>query len=75
GFPTVIFASICGSWALGLRPQMRMLGCLAKYIPFLLSIYLAFKIGDMFIRRSFVHLSEGSLQSAMFLLEMIAGLI
>ncbi|UCE58224.1 MAG: Ni/Fe-hydrogenase cytochrome b subunit [Phycisphaerales bacterium] len=75
GFPTVIFASICGSWALGLRPQMHMLGCLAKYVPFLLSVYLAFKIGDMFIRRSFVHLSEGSLQSAMFVLEMIAGLI
>jgi Ni/Fe-hydrogenase subunit HybB-like protein len=75
GFPTVIFASICGSWALGIRPPMRTLGCLAKYVPFLLSVYLAFKVGDMFARRSFVHLGEGSLESAMFVLEMLAGLI
>jgi len=75
GFPTVIFASICGSWALGLRPQMRVLSSLAKYIPFFLSIYLAFKIGDMFIRGSYVHLSERSLQTAMFVIEMGVFLI
>ena len=75
GFPTVIFASICGSWALGLKPQMRVLGSLAKYIPFFLSIYLGFKIGDMFIRRSYVHLGDGSVQSVTFIIEMVAGLI
>ena len=75
GFPMVIFASICGSWALGLKPQMRVLGSLAKYIPFFLSIYLGFKIGDMFIRRSYVHLGDGSVQSVTFIIEMVAGLI
>jgi Ni/Fe-hydrogenase subunit HybB-like protein len=75
GFPTVIFASICGSWALDLKPQMGVLQSLAKYIPFFLAIYLAFKIGDMFIRRSYVYLSEGSVQNTMFFVEMLAGLI
>ena len=54
---------------------MRMLGSLAKYIPFFLSVYMAFKIGDMFIRRSYVYVGEGSVQSTMFILEMVAGLM
>ena len=75
GFPTVLFATICGSWAVGLKPRMEILASLAKYVPFFLSIYLAFKIGDMFIRGSYVYLGEGSVQSTMFMLEMVAGLI
>ncbi len=75
GFPTVIFVCICGSWALKLKPQMHILSSIAKYIPFFLSIYLAFKIGDMFIRRSYVHLNEWSVQSVSFSVEMIVGLM
>jgi Ni/Fe-hydrogenase subunit HybB-like protein len=75
GFPTVIFACLCGSWALKLKPPMRMLGGLARYVPFLLMIYLGFKVGDMLIRRSYVHLGEGSRQSTMFMIEMVFGLI
>jgi len=75
GFPTVIFVYLCGCWALRLRPPMAMLGSLAKYVPFLVSIYLAFKIGDMSIRRSHVYLGEASLQSTTFLLEVVGGLV
>ncbi len=75
GFPTVIFASICGSWALKLKPDMRVLASLSKYVPFLLGVYLSFKIGDMVIRRSYVYLGEGSSRSYMFLLEMTVGLV
>jgi len=74
GFPVVIFACICGAWGLRLKPEMQVLGSLAKYVPFFLGIYLAFKIGDMFIRRSYVYLGEGSVQSTMFLVEMVVGL-
>jgi len=75
GFPVAIVVSIYGSWALRLRPDMRMLGNLAKYVPFFLSIYLGFKIGDMLIRRSYVYLNEGSIQSTMFVVEMVLGLV
>lgn len=75
GFPTVIFACICGSWALKLKPPMRILGDLARYVPFLLTIYLGFKVGDMLVRRSYVHLSEGSRQNTMFMIEMVFGLV
>lgn len=47
---------------------------LAKYIPVFLGAYLAFKIGDMLIRGSWVYI-DGSPQSLMFLVEMIFGLI
>jgi Ni/Fe-hydrogenase subunit HybB-like protein len=75
GFPTVILASIGGAWALKLHPPMRVLGSLAKCIPVLTGAYLAFKVGDMLIRRSYVHLDPGSRQGSMFLVEMVVGLM
>lgn len=75
GFPTVIFVSICGAWALKLRPPMRVLGSLAKCIPVLAGAYLAFKVGDMLIRRSYLHLDAGSRQGSTFLVEMVVGLL
>jgi Ni/Fe-hydrogenase subunit HybB-like protein len=75
GFPTVILASICGAWALKLQPPMRVLGSLAKCVPVLTGAYLAFKVGDMLIRRSYVSWDLGSLQGSMFTVEMVAGLL
>ena len=75
GFPMVIFACLCGSWALKLKPPMNVLSSLAKYIPFFLMIYLAFKVGDMLLRHSYVYLTEASRQNAAFIIEMVFGLV
>ncbi|MBN2560606.1 MAG: Ni/Fe-hydrogenase cytochrome b subunit [Phycisphaerae bacterium] len=75
GFPTVIFACLFGAWALNLKPPMQVLGSLAKYVPFFLLIYLAFKIGDMLLRQSYVHLIGEPRQSTMFIIEMVFGLV
>jgi Ni/Fe-hydrogenase subunit HybB-like protein len=75
GFPTVIFACICGSWALRLAPPMRTLASLATYVPFLLVVYLGFKIADMLIRRSYVYLAEETTEVAMFGVEIVLGLV
>ena len=75
GFPTVIFACLYASWALRLKPQMDTLKALAKYIPIFLALYLAFKVGDMLIRGSYVYLAEGSIQNLMFIIEMVVGVI
>lgn len=75
GAPTVIFASICGSWSLGIAPPMRILSQLAKFVPLTLCIYLAIKITDMVIRGTFVYLSSWNLQSSVFVLEIVLGLI
>ena len=75
GFPMVVFESMYASWSFGLKPEMGLLSRLARYIPLLLGVYLAFKIGDMLVRESYTHLLEGSAQSAMFIVEMVLGLI
>jgi Ni/Fe-hydrogenase subunit HybB-like protein len=41
----------------------------------LLGVYLAFKIGDMFIRETFVYLTEVNTASVMFTIEMLFGVI
>ena len=73
GFPMVIFEGLYAAWAMKLKPEMHILSKLAKYIPVVLGIYLGFKIGDMVIRGSYVYLTEGSVQSTMFIVEVLFG--
>ncbi len=75
GFPMVIFESLMASRSLGLKPEMHVLTRLGSMIAPLLGIYLAFKIGDMFIRETFVYLAEFNTASVMFTIEMLFGVI
>ena len=75
GFPMVIFESVYAAWALKLKPELELLRSLAKFVPVLLGMYIAFKVGDLLIRESHVHLADGSTQSLMFLIEVVFGLI
>lgn len=75
GFPMVIFESMLASRSLGLKPEMHLLSRLGSMIAPLLGIYLAFKIGDMFIRETFVYLNEFNTASVMFTIEMLFGVI
>ncbi|MCZ7584626.1 MAG: Ni/Fe-hydrogenase cytochrome b subunit [Deltaproteobacteria bacterium] len=75
GFPMVIFESMIASKSFGRKPEMDVLGPLARYVPIFLGLYLAMKIVDMVNRETFVYLTEWSVQSGMFLLEIIGGVI
>lgn len=75
GFPMVIFESLIASRSLGLKPEMNILSRLGSMIAPLLGIYLAFKIGDMFIRETFVYLAEFNTASVMFTIEILFGVI
>ncbi len=75
GFPMVIFESLIASRSLGLKPEMHILSRLGSMIAPLLGIYLAFKIGDMFIRETFVYLTEFNTASVMFTIEVLFGVI
>ena len=75
GFPMVIFESLIASRSLGLKPEMHILSKLGSMIAPLLGIYLAAKIGDMFIRETFVYLGEFNTASIMFTIEMLFGVI
>jgi Ni/Fe-hydrogenase subunit HybB-like protein len=75
GFPMVIVESVFASWSFKLKPEAEILGPLAKYVVFFTGLYLAFKVGDMLVRESYVLLGEGSVQSVCFIIEMVFGLI
>jgi len=75
GFPMVIMESLLSSRAFGLKPEMDILSRLAKMIGPLLGVYLAFKLGDMVIRETFVYLQELTLESVMFFVEIFIGII
>jgi Ni/Fe-hydrogenase subunit HybB-like protein len=75
GFPMVIFESMYAGWSFKLKPEMEILSPLSKYVLFFTGLYLAVKVTDMLIRGSFVYLTEGSLQSYSFIVEMVFGVI
>ncbi|MBZ0198567.1 MAG: Ni/Fe-hydrogenase cytochrome b subunit, partial [Ignavibacteriaceae bacterium] len=75
GFPMVIFESLIASRSLKLKPEMHVLSRLGSMIAPLLGIYLAFKVGDMFIRETFVYLTEFNTASIMFTIELLFGVI
>ncbi|KAB2880424.1 Ni/Fe-hydrogenase cytochrome b subunit [bacterium] len=75
GFPMVIFESLIASRSLKLKPEMHVLSRLGSMIAPLLGIYLAFKIGDIVIRETFVYLGELNTASVMFTIEILFGVI
>jgi len=75
GFPMVIMESISASRSFGLKPEKEVLSRLARFIGPLLGVYLAFKIGDMVIRETFVYLTQINIVSVMFSIEVVVGVI
>ncbi|MEJ2054591.1 MAG: polysulfide reductase NrfD, partial [Calditrichaceae bacterium] len=75
GFPMVIMESIISSRSFGLKPEMDVLSSLGRYVGPILGIYLAFKIGDMVIRKTFVYLTVVNVPSVMWMIEVLIGVI
>ncbi len=75
GFPMVIMESLLAARSFGFKPEMRVLGKLGRMVAPLLGVYLAFKIGDMFIRETFVYLMTINTASVMFMTEILFGIV
>jgi Ni/Fe-hydrogenase subunit HybB-like protein len=75
GFPMVIMESLTSSKSFGLKPEKDVLTGLSRFVGPILGIYLAAKIGDLFIRETFVYLTELNLASIMFTIEIVVGVI
>lgn len=75
GFPMVVLESMIASKSFGLKREMHVLSNLGRIIGPLLGIYLAFKLGDMVIRETYIYLLDFNLQSVMFIIEMLFGVI
>lgn len=75
GFPMVIFESLLASRSFKMEPERETLSSIAAYIPITLGIYLAAKIIDLTLREAWPYVLEGSLQSAMFIIELTFGVV
>ncbi len=75
GYPIVIFESIIVASSFNRRPEMEVLTPLARFMPVLMGIYLAVKIGDMMVRGTYVYLLDGTIQTNAFLVEMLFGVM
>jgi Ni/Fe-hydrogenase subunit HybB-like protein len=75
GFPMVIFTLLFASWCLKRRPEMNVLAPLSLYVPIFLALYLAVKLGDLWVRKTYLGLLDGSLQSNSFIAEMLIGVL
>ena len=67
GYPMVAFESIVVSKSFNRPPEMEVLTALAKYMPVLMGLYLAVKLGDMVVRGSYVYLLDGTYQTNAFI--------
>jgi Ni/Fe-hydrogenase subunit HybB-like protein len=75
GFPMVIFESLISTRSFGLKPEMHLLLKLARFISPLIGVYLFFKIGDIFVRQTFVYLNVLTIESGMFILELLLFIV
>jgi Ni/Fe-hydrogenase subunit HybB-like protein len=75
GFPMVIFESMIASRSFKQKIEIDVLSRLGGLVAPILGVYLAFKLGDMFIRETFVYLQEFSTVSVMWTLEVVLGIV
>lgn len=69
GFPMIIFESLIASRSFKMKPEMHILSSLGRMVAPILGVYLAFKIGDMFVRESFKYINFIDVPSWMFITE------
>ncbi len=75
GFPILIFEAILISRAVRRPAPMPLLSNVARYVPILLGVYLAVRVGDLTLRDAWPLVFEGSFASFAFILEMVVGVI
>ena len=69
GFPMIIFESLLASNSFKLKPELKVLSGLGKMTATIIGVYLAVKIGDIFVRESFKYLVVFDVPSWMFITE------
>jgi Ni/Fe-hydrogenase subunit HybB-like protein len=69
GFPMIIFESLLAANSFKMKPELKLLSGLGKMTAPIIGVYLAFKIGDIFVRESFKYIVVFDVPSWMFLTE------
>lgn len=69
GFPMIIFESLLASNSFKLKLELKVLSGLGKMTTPIIGVYLAFKIGDIFVRETFRYLAVMDVHSWLFITE------
>ena len=75
GLSMAIFESILASRSFKREIEMPVLRRFARFIPIMLTLYLAAKVIDMVNRGTYTYLGEFSLQSTSYLIEVVLGVL
>ncbi|MFA7359418.1 MAG: Ni/Fe-hydrogenase cytochrome b subunit [Candidatus Kapaibacterium sp.] len=75
GFPMIIFESLIASKSFKMKPETHLLAGLGNMISPIIGVYLAFKIGDIFIRETFKYILLFDFVAWMFIAEMVLMII
>jgi len=75
GIATTMVVAMASHKALEGSAAPQALAELSRYLPILLAIYVAFKLGDMVIRQSYRTLLPVSLETVTFAVEIVVGVI
>jgi Ni/Fe-hydrogenase subunit HybB-like protein len=70
GFPMIIFESLIAARSFGMKPEMKILSNLGQMTAPIVGVYLAVKIGDIFIRETFVYILRFDTTAWMFISEL-----
>lgn len=70
GFPMIIFESLIASRSFNIKPEKKVLSDLGSMTAPILGVYMAFKIGDMFIRETFKYVLIFDVAAWMFISEL-----
>jgi Ni/Fe-hydrogenase subunit HybB-like protein len=75
GFPMVVCESVYSAWSFRRPPEMDLLAKLARIMPVLIVVYLAFKVGDLLIRGGYRSIRFDAGVTYWFLAEVVLGVL
>ncbi len=75
GLAMTVYESYHSSRTYGYPFELKMLSSLTKAIPWVLGVYLAVRVGELFITGKYVYLMQDGAPALMYLIEMIGGVL
>lgn len=75
GLAMTVFESYHSARTYGFPFEIKLLASLAKIIPYVLGIYLALRVGELFVTGKYTYLLQGGAPATMWFIEIIGGVV
>lgn len=75
GLAMTVFESYHSARTYGFAFEIKILSSLAKIIPYVLGIYLALRLGELFVTGKYTYLLQGGAPAVMWFIEIIGGVV